>query len=321
MPSLKSQLLFFTMRNSHLLKFRLKREAWDWNTSVPQFRQDCEDGAARFGKLPEGIEVKPALIEGLPQGLAAEWILPAGSESGKTIFYVHGGGYISGSCSDHRVAVSKIVKESGIKALLYEYRLAPEHPFPAALEDSLTAYRWVLSQGISPANIVIAGESAGGGLTLALLLELRDQGIPLPAAAVAISPMTDLKLTGESYRTKAKVCLSPKGMAMVCSKYYAGENDPGLPGISPLYGDLHGLPPILIVAGEDDTLLDDSTRFAAKAQAAGVKVNLILGKRMVHCYPLLAPLFPEAIQALQEICAFIQDAIRQEEKNAVVQPA
>ena len=111
MPSLKSQLLFFTMRNSHLLKFRLKREAWDWNTSVPQFRQDCEDGAARFGKLPEGIEVKPALIEGLPQGLAAEWILPAGSESGKTIFYVHGGGYISGSCSDHCSRIQPIVSK------------------------------------------------------------------------------------------------------------------------------------------------------------------------------------------------------------------
>jgi acetyl esterase/lipase len=222
------------------------------------------------------------------------------------IFYTHGGGYVSGSCSDHRGFVAKFVQGSGVGALLYEYRLAPEHPFPAALEDTLTAYRWLLSQSVSPSRIIIVGESAGGGLCLATLLALRDHGIPLPAAAVALSPWTDLRLTGESNRTRAKVSIDPVGMSMVCSQYYAGDEDPGLPYISPLYGDLHGLPPLLIYVGNDEMGRDDSTRFAEKAKAAGVDVTLRVGEGMVHCYPLFAPLFPEATQAMQEICAFIK---------------
>ena len=306
MSSMQSQLLYLVMRNRHLMRFQLKREAWDLNTSIPRFRQECEDGARRTSKLPDGIEVSPIEIPGLPDGLSAEWILPSHAMKDKVIFYIHGGGYVSGSCSDHRAQVAKIVKGSQTGALLFEYRLAPEHSYPAALNDTLAAYRWLLSQGFSSSEIVIVGDSAGAGLGLAALLALRDQGIPLPAAAVVIAPMTDLKLTGESHRTRAKVCLSPPGMAVVCSKYYAGDHDPADPYISPLYGDLHGLPPLLIYVGDYDTLLDDSTRFAAKAADAGVDVTLRVGEKMVHCYPLLAPLIPEASQALAEICEFIK---------------
>jgi acetyl esterase/lipase len=152
----------------------------------------------------------------------------------------------------------------------------------------------------------VAGESAGGGLCLSTLLALRDQGIPLPAAAVAISPLTDFTFTGESHRTKAKVCLSPPGMNAVCSKYYIGDHDPCLPYISPLYGDLHGLPPLCIYVGDDETLLDDSTRFAEKAKAAGVEVTLKVGQGMVHCYPLLPAFIPESTRAMAEICEFIK---------------
>jgi epsilon-lactone hydrolase len=306
MPSLQSQLLYLVMRNRNLLRFQLRREAWDWNTSIPHFRQECEDGARKAGKLPDGIEVFPVEIPGLPEGLSAEWILPSQPVKGRVIFYAHGGGYVSGSCSDHRAMVAKIVKGSQVGALLYEYRLAPENSYPAALDDTLTAYRWLLSQGVSSPDIVMVGNSAGGGLILAALLALRDLGAPLPAAAVAISPITDLKLTGESHRTRSNVCVSPPGMSVVCSKYYAGDNDPALPTISPLYGELKGLPPLLIYAGDYDALRDDSTRFAAKAADAGVKVTLRVGEKMVHCYPLLAPLFPEATQALSEICEFIR---------------
>ena len=316
MPSLKSRLLYLVMRNRHLLQFRLKREAWDWNTSISRFRQECEESAKR-AKMPDGIQVSPVAIAGLPDGLSAEWIQPCAAVrnpvgNAPVIFYTHGGGYVSGSCSDHRAFVAKIVKWSGIGALLFEYRLAPEHPYPAALEDTLAAYRGLLAQGVSPSRIAMVGESAGGGLCLATLLALRDQGIPLPAAAVAMSPMADLKLTGESHRTKANVCLSPEGMATVCSKYYVGENDPCLPWISPLYGDLHGLPPILIYVGENEIWLDDSTRFAAKAQAAGADVTLRVGEGMIHGYPLLAPLFPEATQAMDEICAFLKTRLGKE---------
>ncbi|MDR3574147.1 MAG: alpha/beta hydrolase [Anaerolineaceae bacterium] len=302
MTSLKSQLFNFALRYRHLLKFRLHKETWDMNTSIPRFRQDCEDGAKRSGKLPEGIEVIQLQVAGMP----AEWIRPRAAKNDGVIFYTHGGGYVSGSCADHRAFVAKFVEGTGISALLFEYRLAPEYPYPAALDDTLAAYSWLLADGISPEQIVIVGESAGGGLCLAALLALKDKSLPLPAAAVALSPWTDLKLTGSSHQTKAKVCLSPYGMAAVCSKVYAGENDPSLPWISPLYGDLHGLPPLDIYVGDDETMRDDSIRFAEKAQAAGVQVSLKVGMGMLHCYPLFAPIFPEAAQAMQEICTFIK---------------
>ncbi len=311
MPSMQSRLLNFVLRNRHLMKFHLKRETWDWNTSVDGFRQVCEEGAKKAGKLPIGIQVSPADIPGLPAGLSAEWICPIAASSEKiensaVIFYTHGGGYVSGSCSDHRFQVAKIVQDSGVRALLYEYRLAPEHPFPAAMEDTLHAYRWLLAQVASPAQIIIVGESAGGGLGLAALLALRDQLLPLPAAAVAISPWTDLTCSGKSYRTKVDVCLSPPGMDRVTSKYYAGDNDPRLPWISPLFGDLHGLPPLLIYTGDDEIHRDGAISFAEKASAAGVEVALRVGQGMVHCYPFFAPLIPEATQAMAEISAFIK---------------
>jgi len=294
-----------------LLQLRLKRDSWDEHTSIPRFREDCERYAQR-SRLPEGITVQPANIA----GLRAEWILPSQAEpsiatptlGGKApvIFYIHGGGFVSGSCSDHRAQVAKFVSGTGLAALQFEYRLAPEHPYPAALEDSLAAYRTLLAEGVAASQIVFAGESAGGGLTLALLLLLRDQGMPLPAAAVALSPLTDFKFTGESHRSRARVCLSPPGMNAVCARYYVADYDPGLPYISPLYGDLHGLPALLLYVGDDETLRDDSVRFTDKAQAAGVDVTLRVGKGMVHCYPLLPGFIPESKVAMAEICDFIR---------------
>jgi acetyl esterase/lipase len=309
MTSPQYRILYFTMKNRHLLQGRLKPETWDMDTSISAFRQMCENTNGRLAQLPEGIRVEPLSVAGMP----AEWLLPEGGTKNTVILYMLGGGYISGSCNDHRAMVAKVARASGVSTLMFNHRLAPEDPYPAALEDALAAYRWLLDQGTSPDQIVIMGESAGGGLCLASLLAIRDRGLSLPAAAVALSPWTDLKLTGESHRTKARVCLSPPGMSAVCSRYYAGEHDPGLPYISPLYGDLHGLPPLLIQVGEYETLLDDSTRFAAKAQAAGVEVTLIVGDKMIHCYPLLAPLFPEASQGLAEIRDFIRLYLAQPE--------
>lgn len=302
MPSLQSHLFRFILKHGHLLRFQLKRKAvFDFNTSIPQFREDCEKGARLFGKVPAGIEVLPVTIDGIP----AEWIIPSQAKKDKVILYTHGGGYVSGSCNDHRSIVARVVKGCGVGILLFEYRLAPEHPFPAAIEDSVAAYRWLLAQGISPSNIMIVGESAGGGLCLATLLALRDQDISLPAAAVAISPWTDLKCTGQSYKAKIDP-LAPAESWTVFSKYYVGDNDPCSPWISPLYGDHHGLPPILIHVGEHEVLRDDSIQFAQKAQAAGVDVTLKVGEGMIHCYPLLPPFIPEARQAMEEICDFIR---------------
>lgn len=301
MPSLRARIIKFVLQNRHIIKS--KKEVIDWNKyeSILSFRQEVEDGAGRFGKLPTDIKVIPVDID----NLHAEWILPNQSIKDKIILYFHGGGYVSGTCHSHRAITTKFVKGSGIGALLFEYRLAPEHPYPAAVEDSLSAYGWLLDQGIKPSSIVFIGDSAGGGLCLATLLALRDKGMLLPAAAVAYSPVTDFKCTGESHRTKLKVCLSPEGMAPALAKHYAGDNDLALPYISPLYGDLHGLPPLLLFAGEDETLCDDAIRFAEKAKSAGVDVTLRIGEGMFHCYPATAPLIPEATQALKEICSFI----------------
>lgn len=310
MPSWQSQLLNFALRNRHLAQGKLTREVWDWNTSIPAFRELCERGASR-AKIPAGIEVIPVSIDGLPAGLSAEWIQPSatapfGSEADAVIFYTHGGGYVSGSCSDHRAHVARFAAGTGLRALLYEYRLAPEHAFPAAMDDTLTAYRWLLKQVTPTTRIIIAGESAGGGLCLAALLAIRDQGLPLPVAGVSLSPWTDLKLTGESHKTRASAAIDPLGMSKVCSKYYAGDNDPCHPWISPLYGDLHGLPPLLIDVGNDEMLRDDSVMFAEKARAAGVQVTLHVAEGQVHCYPLLPDFIPESKQAMDEICAFIR---------------
>jgi acetyl esterase/lipase len=306
--SFQSQLLYFVMKNRHLLQGRLKPEIWDENTSIAAFRALAGSTNSKMeNKLPAGLQVAPCDID----GMRAEWLIPAGADRTKAIFYTIGGGYVSGNCDDHRTLVAKVAQGSGVSVLMFDHRLAPEDPYPAALDDSLKAYQWLLGQGYQPQNILIMGESAGGGLCLATLLALRDKGLPLPIAAVALSPWTDLKLTGDSYRTKANVCISPPGMNVVCSKYYAGDHDPTEPWISPLYGDLQGLPPLYIVVGEYETMLDDSTRFALKAKAAGVDTTLFVGKKMIHCYPLMAPMFPEATQALNDVCEFIKKQLRE----------
>ncbi|MBN1184451.1 MAG: alpha/beta hydrolase [Bacteroidales bacterium] len=300
MPSFKSKLFFFLMRNAHLLRGKLKKEVFDFDTSIQGFRDRCERGANRYAKLPPGVTIEPVNID----GINAEWLKPEGAPENKLILYIHGGGYVSGSCSDHRAFVSKFAKFTGISNLIYEYRLAPEHPFPAAIDDSIKVYHWVLSSGYKPENIVFTGESAGGGLCLALLLALKEKNIPLPAAAIAISPWTDLTCSSDSYTTKNKVSPAPLNSWIVFSKYYAGDHETTNPLISPLFGNLKGLPPLFINSGVDDELYDDGEKFYIKAKEAGVDVTFRAGMGMVHCYPLLAPMFNEATDAMEEIVAF-----------------
>ena len=189
-----------------------------------------------------------------------------------------------------------------------DYRLAPEHPFPAALEDCLGAYRWLLKGGSLPGDMVIVGDSAGGNLTLATLMSLRDAGDPLPDAAVCISPATDLEGTGESFWTKKDPLQTPEFvLAMV--RHYASGQDLRSPLLSPHYGDLRGLPPLLIHAGGDEMFLSDATRLADKARAAGVDVSLVVWPRMWHVWHLLAPSLPEARQAIDAIGAFVRERL------------
>jgi len=302
MTSFKAKIFISLMRNRNLLKGKLKKETQEKSIdAVIQFREGCEKGAERFGKLPKGIAIKKEVIH----TIITEWIIPENALENKLIFYVHGGGYVSGSCNDHRTLVSKIALNAGITCLLYEYGLAPEEPFPAALDDSLNVYNAVLDKGYSTNDIVLMGESAGGGLCLAILLALRDKGIPRPKAAVAISPWTDLSCSSETYLTKNKVSLAPLNSWNVFSHYYVAKSDVRNPYISPLFGDLEGLPPLFINAGNSDELFDDGKKFADKAQKAGVDVFFREGHGMVHCYPMMAPIFPEATEAMNEIIEFI----------------
>lgn len=302
MPSIKSKFFNAVIRNRHLLQGKLQKERFDDNTSIQAFRDQCEKSAARMAKIPAGVDIRKDSLN----GINCEWIIPGGADTGKVIMYVHGGGYVSGSCDDHRGFVSKFAKSCGYQTLQFDYRLAPEHPFPAALEDSVKVYEALLKTGIKPGNILIAGESAGGGLVLATLLALKQNSIPMPAAAVAISPWTDLTCSSASYRTKNLVSVAPLDSWLVFSRHYVGQNCADNPLISPLFGDLEGLPPIFINSGDYDELFDDGERFSQKAKQAGVDVTFRAGEGQIHCYPLLSPMFPEATDALDEICAVIQ---------------
>jgi acetyl esterase/lipase len=218
---------------------------------------------------------------------------------------LHGGAYALGSIDVFREWVARLARATSLRALLVGYRLAPEHPYPAALDDATAACLWLLEQGVEPAKIILAGDSAGGGLALSTLVSLRDAGHPLPAGAVCISPWTDLALTGGSIRDKAPVdpVLSP-GDLETYAGYYAGTVERTEPLLSPLYADLRGLPPLLIQVGSEEILLDDALRAARKARAAGVDVTLETWEGMFHAFYMF-PFFPETKRALESIAAFV----------------
>lgn len=243
-------------------------------------------------------------------GVPSEWLIPDQSSAEKVLLYMHGGGFMSGSSKTHRPFVSKIAYLSRTCALSINYRLAPENPFPAGLDDCITAYRWLLLSGFSPDKIIVAGDSSGGNLALALLVALRDGGDPLPAGAIGISPNTDLALTGASYNTRADVDLffgraTTKIQAVVSN--YIGDCDPKHPLISPLYADLNGLPHLLLHVGDHEILLDDAVRFADRARKAGVTVSFTAWPEMMHDFQLSETFIPEAHDAIDEIVHFIRE--------------
>jgi phosphinothricin tripeptide acetyl hydrolase len=237
----------------------------------------------------------------------AEWLRPPAAEPGRVVLYLHGGGYVIGSPRSHRHLAAAIAAAAGASALLLDYRLAPEHPFPAAVEDATAAYRWLLEQAVAPARVVIAGDSAGGGLTVATLLALREAGVPLPAAAVCISPWVDLTCGGASYRTKAEAdpIVRRAGVEQM-AQAYLGATPPRTPLASPLFADLRGLPPLLIHVGSDEVLLDDAAQLAERARAAGVEATLEVYERMIHVWHWFLPMLAEAETAVEAIGRFVR---------------
>jgi len=255
---------------------------------------------------PQGTTVDPVDAHGVP----AEWVVAAGADSDRVLLYLHGGAYQIGSPATLRHMIALLSGAARARVLSVDYRLAPEHPFPAAVEDAATAYRWLLAGGTDPAVIAFAGDSAGGGLALGTLVALRDAGEPMPAAAVVLSPWTDLALTGESLQSRAAVdvMIKPAGMAETAAAYLAGQ-DPRHPYASPLYADLSGLPPVLIHVGDAEVILDDSTRFAARARDHGVDVTLEVWDEMPHVWHAFAGLLPEADQAIERIGGWLTSRV------------
>lgn len=272
------------------------------NQTIDEQRAGFETQASIFSLAPD-IVCRPVEANRIP----AEWVIAPEADSDRVVLYLHGGGFVIGSINTHREMVSHISRAARARCLMIDYRLAPEHPFPAGLEDSQTAYRWLLDQGYNPGNVVIAGDSAGGGLTVSTLLALRDNGDPLPAAGVCLSPWVDLEGLGESMTGNAvnDPQVERQGILAMAEQYLAGA-DPRTPLAAPLYADFEGLPPLLIQVGTAETLLDDSVRLAAKAREGGVDVILEPWEDMFHVWQFVASIVPEAREAVAVIGKFVR---------------
>lgn len=284
----------------------LRKAVKERRLSLSELRLERSSGSlARLASLP-GV-LKGLRVERLEfAGLRAAWFRPEGAAPGKAVLYLHGGGYVSGSIESYLMLCSSMARELGRDLLLPEYRLAPEHPFPAALEDALAAWRGLLASGFAPRDLVVAGDSAGGGLSLALVLSLRDSGEPLPSAVVCVSPWTDLAASGGSRAEKAgaEAILSVARLDEWALRY-AGSAGLDHPLVSPLRAELRGLPPLLVQAGSEEILLDDSVKLAAKAEAAGVEARLSVWPGLFHAWPALGGLLPESVLAFAEARGFI----------------
>jgi len=306
MQSVRSRIFIWLIRNRHLLQMRLKPEVVDESFSVTKFREGVDKVTAKM-KMPKGVKRESTSVG----DISAEWLVPEQPVAGKALMYIHGGGFISGSCQTHRTYVGKFAVASGLKSLVFDYRLAPEHPFPAAVEDCVATYRWLLDQGYDAKDIVVGGESVGGTLTLSLLLALKEHGTPFPKAAFSISPVTDLRCEAASFEYNAKRDTAPEGSWDVWMSNYIADNDPTTPLLSPLMGDFTGLPPLHVCVGTHEIHLDDCVNVAKKAEQHGVDVTLSKWSGMVHAFPMMSPLFPEAKRALEEICDFVTIRLEQ----------
>ncbi len=283
---------------------RLNRALFDrpGPLDVAKSRRNTEGLAGIFKPLVP-IQASPLTANGVP----AEWISPQGELSERVMLYLHGGSFNAGSVHSHYALTGSVAFACKARALSIDYRLAPEFPFPAALEDTLAAYEWLLEQGILPSQIIVCGDSAGGGLTLALLIHLRDLGKPLPAAAVAISPVTDLTLEGDTWRTNCdKDILLIVEQERTSVQLYLNGADPCHPLASPLYADLHGLPPTLIQVGGDECLLADAQRYTSRAREAGSPVELDVWNGMGHEWQFGAKFMPEGRGAIEKIGQFVE---------------
>lgn len=246
-------------------------------------------------RVASGVNVETAEVT----GLRAEWLRPRQATPGKVLLYLHGGAYVLGSCQSHRHMVSYLARESHVDALLPEYRLAPEHPFPAAVDDAVAVFRWLISQGYGADDIVVSGDSAGGGLAVAMMLALRDTGGPMPKAAFLLSPWLDLSASGETIETRKEQdpWFNPKDMPTV-AKFYCADDEVRHPLVSPVYAQMHGLPTTHVQVGNDEILLSDATRLVEGIVASGGNAEIEVFDKLWHVFQAFHLVMPEARDAV-----------------------
>jgi monoterpene epsilon-lactone hydrolase len=292
------ELCRFSRRNRRPAVVQLSRLA--------ELRARYDEIASRH-PLPSGINYQPVDAG----GVYGEWLSGSNPGNNHVLLYLHGGCYTTGSVETHRELMTRLSIAASMRVLGLNYRLAPMHPFPAAVEDAAAAYRWLLRIGIEPACIAIAGDSAGAGLALAAIITIRDEQLPLPGAVVCLSPWVDLAVTGASMASKAgEDPIVSRDMLLGWGKLYLGDHDPRTPLASPLYADLRRIPPMLIQVGSAEVLLDDSLRLAARASAAGVNATLEVWPDMIHVWHSFAAILPEARQAIERIAEFVRTHLR-----------
>jgi monoterpene epsilon-lactone hydrolase len=300
MPSFRS---YFLKKGIKIATNRLKGIA---EKGMDERRQMLDTAAKRWSKLPKNCRVEPFQIE----GLYAEWLTNNQTLTDKVILYLHGGAYEYCSANTHRSLAARIMGETGIRVLLPEYRLAPEHPFPAAIEDTVSIYRWLQKQGYAPSNIIFAGDSSGAGLSVATTLLLRDQNEPLPAAVICLSPWVDLTSSGESYTKNSEMdpYLKLDGVK-AAARLYAGSEPLDHRLISPVFDEFSGFPPLFIQVGSCEILLSDAEMLAHQARQAGVNVSFKTWDGMWHVWQVSRKL-PEAKKAIKEIGEFIKETFK-----------
>ncbi|NMO20510.1 alpha/beta hydrolase [Pyxidicoccus fallax] len=295
--SIQSRLLY------HYLKFKLSRS--DPGDSLAEGRRRLEAMSTRL-PMPRDVDIQPLTVGGRP----AEWLRPRGGESHRAVLYLHGGAYTAGSLGSHRSLAARIALACACPVLLLDYRLAPEHPFPAGLDDAVAAFSWLCSPavGLEARRVALVGDSAGGGLSLALAVRLRDEGHPLPGAVVGLSPWTDLELAGESVTSRAAVdpFFSSTRRLRNSAVAYAGTTSLRHPYVSPVHADLRGLPPLYLQVGEHEILLSDAETVTRRAQAVDTEATLEVWPGLWHVWHALAAHLPEARRAIEKVGAFVK---------------
>ena len=296
MVSLRAKIIFWYLRRHNPIEKK--------GLNIDEQRISMDKSTSMF-KVPKDAIIKRVTIGNIP----AEKIYYNESKKERIILYLHGGAYTRGSPKSHRAFVAKLSKITDSQAFTIDYRLAPENPFPAAIEDTIKAYQGIIAENqVSQSNIIIAGDSAGGGLAITSVLKMKEEEIPLPAAVVCISPWTDLTLSGKTYSTNEESdLLLTYDEIRTAAEMYAGEKDKKNPLISPIFADLEGFPPLFIQVGESEMLYDDGIILGKNAKKAGIKVEVDIWEKMIHSFQLMNDFLPEGKKATEKIGSFITD--------------